>query len=390
MKPVYTEGGIFVNLKAKQGRNQKGLCFVSEEESSIKEGVYRITSHGKTLLADIRVSANIPRDLIVLDQRIFSWLSCKEEEEVTLEEITSKIPSCAEIGLTVTSTRDLDNRTIADAISRRVNDLHDDFDGLILQINQIFRIERLGIGFTVKSLNPLDTDNQAARITWKNLKKIQLDPVDSLTPFNIVCIVEIGAAAQISDVRKDMDNDVPRYEASLEAVRLISEIYSDYGSKAQFRGFAYSDELIPFKMFDPQTGDPIEVSSIHSSSLFIAFVEWLEALIPDHKGRPSNPGVALEAGFESANEIESNSIPTIILFFSSGAHTSGPNPVKTVKSESKCGAQPFLCFIPGMNSNHDVMDAIADISQGIAIKVSDFEEVSNIVDALIELTSRGS
>jgi len=129
-----------VNLKATQGRNQKGLCFVSEDEVPFKEGVYRISSHGKTLLADTRTSANVPQSLIILDQRIFSWLSCQNESEVLLEEVTSSIPTCSEIRLAITSTRDLDNRTIADAISQRVNDLHDDFDGLILQEGQSFQI----------------------------------------------------------------------------------------------------------------------------------------------------------------------------------------------------------------------------------------------------------
>ncbi|MGY5873598.1 MAG: hypothetical protein RTV72_15220 [Candidatus Thorarchaeota archaeon] len=377
-----------MKLKAKQGRNQKGLCFISEKESSINEGIYQITSKGRTLLADVRVSANIPRGLIILDQRIFNWLSCEEEGKVTLQIITPKIPTCVEIELAVTSTRDLDNRTIADAISQRVNDLHDDFDGLILQVNQSFRIDRLGIGFTVKSLSPQETDSHAARITWKDLEKIQLVPVDSLNPFNIVCIVEVGAAAQIPDVGKDGEK-VPRYEASLEAIRQVLEIYSDSNTKAQFRGFAYSDEIIPFKMFDPQTGKPIEVSSIHSISLFLAFIEWIEALIPDHVGLPSNPGEALKIGFASVEDFETNSVPTILLFFSSGVHTSGPNPVKTVKSISKSGAQPIVCFVPGLNSNYDVMDAIAKISQGRAIKVSDFEDIDNIIDALLELTSGG-
>ena len=132
-----------MDIKAKQGRNQKGLCFVSEE-SDINEGVFRITCNEKKLLADLRKSSSVPTELIVLDQRIFKWLECNEDEELVLEKITDDIPSCSEIRLLLSSTRDLDNRTIADAISKRVNDLHDDFDGLILQVGQEFQIERLG------------------------------------------------------------------------------------------------------------------------------------------------------------------------------------------------------------------------------------------------------
>ncbi|MCK5390165.1 MAG: VWA domain-containing protein [Candidatus Thorarchaeota archaeon] len=379
-----------MNLKATQGRNQKGLCFVSEDEVPFKEGVYQISYHGKTLLADIRTSANVPRSLIILDQQIFSWLSCNNESEVLLEEVTSIIPTCSEIRLSITSTRDLANRTIADAISKRVNDLHDDFDGLILQVGQSFQIDRLGIIFTVKSLNPMNTSNQAARIAWDSLEKIHLDPVESLSPFHIVCIVEVGAAAQISDVSKESENNVPRYEATLEAIRLISEVYSNYGSHAQFRGFAYSDEIIPFTLFDPETGNPTEVSSINSASLFIAFIKWIETLIPNHKGRASNPGEALKHGIESAEEFtKSNLIPTIILFFSSGVHTSGPNPVKIVKNKISSDGPTILCFTPGLKSNLDVMLAIAENSQGKAINVSEFEEVSTIIEVLMDLSGGG-
>lgn len=379
-----------MNLKATQGRNQKGLCFVSEDEVPFKEGVYQISYHGKIMLADIRTSANVPQSLIILDQRIFSWLSCKNESEVLLEEVTSIIPTCSEIRLAITSTRDLDNRTIADAISQRVNDLHDDFDGLILQVGKSFQIERLGIVFTVKSLSPMDTSYQAARIAWDSLEKIHLDPVESLTPFHIVCIVEVGAAAQICDVSKESENNVPRYEATLEAIRQISKVYSNYGSDAQFRGFAYSDEIVPFMLFDPETGNPTEVSLIHSASLFIAFIDWIETLIPNHKGRASNPGEALKHGIESAEEFtKSNFIPTIILFFSSGVHTSGPNPVKIVKKNISSDGPTILCFAPGLKSNFDVMSAIAKSSHGKAINVSDFEEVSTIIDALMDLSGGG-
>jgi hypothetical protein len=237
-------------------------------------------------------------------------------------------------------------------------------------------------------LYPTDSSYNAARITWKNLEKIHLDPVESLHPFNIVCIFEVGAAAQISDVKKDGEN-ITRYRTALEAIKKVSEIYSDSSTKAQFRGFAYSDEVFPFKMFDSETGNPIEVSSIHSSTIFVAFSEWIESLIPNHKGKPSNPGEALEIGLDSAEQLESNSLSTIILFFSSGTHTSGGNPVKIAKNKSQHGDFPILCFVPGKNSNHDVMEAIAENSGGLVTKVIDFEDVDNIVDTLLELNRGG-
>jgi len=379
-----------VILKAKEGRNQKGLCFVSESEEAIGEGLYQLSFDGNSMLADIRESSSVPQDMIILDHRIFKGLSCKENDDLQLEKVSTDIPTCTDIRLLLTSTRDLDNRKIADAISKRVNDLTDDFDGLILTVGQSFQIDRLGIRFSVKSLDPVDPVHQTARITWTSLEKIHLDPVESLNPSNIICIFEVGAAAQISDVRSGSENSIPRYTAALEAIKKISESYSDYSTKAQFHGFAYSDEIEHFTLFDSDTGDPTEVSTIDSSSLFIAFSEWIERMISDHVGRSSNPGVALETGIESAIEIgKANSLQTIILFFSSGTHTSGPNPVRAVKDKITSEGPRILCFTPGEKSNHDVMIAIAETSQGRAMKVIDVEETSGIIETLIDLSSGG-
>ena len=372
-------------MKAKQGRNQKGLCFVCEK-SSIEDGVYQLSLNGRVLLSDVRTSNSVPDDLMILDNRIFNWLSCKESDEIGVQQVTTDIPNCTNIRLTLSSTRDLDNRTIADAISKRVNDLNDDFDGLILQIGQTLQIDRLGIRFTVQSLEPIDSENKAARISWSELEKIHLDPAESLKSFNLICIFEVGAAAQISDIDTE-GTSIPRYKAALDAIHYLAEIYPNSDAKAQFRGFAYSDEIIPFTMFDPQTGRPIEVSSIHSRSIFLKFTTWIESLIPDHKTRPSNPGDALKIGLQSASEI-SNSLPTLILFFSSGVHTSGPNPVKIVKSMDRLS--PILCFVPGKKSNHDLMEAIGELSHGKTVLVTNTSAARNLADIITEIVAGGS
>ncbi|TFG99603.1 hypothetical protein E4H12_02185 [Candidatus Thorarchaeota archaeon] len=376
-----------MNLKAKQGRNQKGLCFVSTDEGTFNEGLYRISFHGNSMFADLRASSSVPQDMIVIDQRIFSRISCKENSEVHLEKIAVSLPTCSEIRLSLTSTRDLDNRKIADAISKRVNDLHDDFDGLILQVGQSIQIDRLGIKFTVISLHPVDSDHHAARIVWMKLEKIHLDPVESLAPINLVCIVEVGAAAQISDVKKEQGKMIPRYEIFLEAIKLLSEIYSDFDSNSQFCGVAYSDEIIPFTVFDPNTGKPTEISSIHSSSHFIAFNDWIKTMISDNKGKASNPSEALKYGIESTdNLLKSKNLQTIVLFFSSGVHTSGPNPVKTAKKLIGNKLLKFLCVVPGEKANHDVMIAIAENYQGRVLSVIDFDEISRFIDILVDLS----
>lgn len=379
-----------MDLKAKQGRNQKGLCFVSDQEGIIEDGLYQISHNGNSMLVDIRVSSNVPENMIILDYRIFKEISCEENSVLQLEKISSDIPTCTEIRLSLTSTRNLDNRKVADAISKRVNDLIDDFDGLILTIGQSFQIDRLGIKFCVKLLDPVNNLHNAARISWKHLEKIHLDPVEAVTPSNIVCIFEVGAAAQISDVRNGSDGYIPRCNAALKAIKQLSESYSDYGSKAQFNGLAYSDEILHFTLFNPETGDPTEVSRIDSPSIFIAFMEWIEIMVSEHTGRPSNPGVALETGIASAIELsKSNSLQTIILFFSSGVHTSGPNPVRVTKNMMKSDGPKIICFIPGEKSNQDVMIAIAEASQGRAMKVTDIEDTIGINEIIMNLSTGG-
>jgi hypothetical protein len=390
MKLEFTKGGARVILQAKQGRNQQGLCFVSDNEEWQKEGVYKITYSGKSILADLRVSSKVPDGFIILDQRIFSLLACKEDADLELDVISSKVPQCSIIRLSVTSTRELDNRTIANAISQRVNDIKEDFDGLVLQEGQSVRIERLGINFTVESLSPLDDSTKAARINWNNLEKIHLDPVESLEPVNIVYVVEIGAAAQVSDVLDSTVGNTSRYKIVLEALRRFSESYTHFGAGTEFRGFAYSDEVLPFSFFDSETGTPTEVSEIDSISTFIGFIEWIEQLIPDHVGRPSNPGEALRISIRSIeNFSNSNSYPTILLFFSSGIHTSGPNPVKVMKDVISGTDFQILCFVPGEKANFEVMEAIAEIGHGSAIKVVSSENIGSLIEGFSELAQGG-
>ena len=73
-------------MKVKQGRNQKGLCFVSDD-SSFDDGVYQLSFNDRTLLADVRSSSSVPNNMLILDNRIFKWLSCGEDDEIELIQI---------------------------------------------------------------------------------------------------------------------------------------------------------------------------------------------------------------------------------------------------------------------------------------------------------------
>ena len=81
-----------MDLRAKQGRNQKGLSFASGEDEAIEDGIYRIFHDGNSMLIEVRVSSSVPPRMIVLDHRIFSELSCQEDSAVKLEAVPINIP----------------------------------------------------------------------------------------------------------------------------------------------------------------------------------------------------------------------------------------------------------------------------------------------------------
>jgi len=378
-----------VNLKAKQGRNQKGFCFVSDEESDVERGVYELGFKGKTVLADIRKSPRIPKGLAILDNRLFSYLGCDDSADVTLARSSFEIPVCKEIELLVLSTKKLDNKSIAEAISKRVSDLQDDFEGLILQKNQRIALEHLGIQLTVRSINPLNDSCQSCRVIWNHLEKMHLVPVVGVPAYNIICVIELGAAAHISDVLQistaGESMPVPRYQAALEAINQIMLAYSGYGTNSHFSGFIYSNEVVAFSVFDSQRGTPVDISLLYSISLLESFREWVQKEIPLHKNKPSNPGQALSIALNRGSSFpESHEHPTVILLFSSGVHSHGPNPVKVVRKSKTSPEIPIICVALGTGSNQDVLEEIAATTKGVVIKINSIKDVANINDIIAQ------
>lgn len=376
-------------LKAKKGRNQEGLCFVSSETSEFEPGVYDIHCDTGHHLVEVRLSEHVPANLFVLDERIYNMLGCSDGSKVSLDLVDDAIPICSKLSMSVSSVKELDNKKVANAISKRVNDLRDYFNGLIFQIGQDLLIDRLGLRFKVLSMTPMNTDYLSSRITWNALEEISLEPAISSKIFNMCCIIEIGAASQISDVTDDLDRDsssyIPRYESALSALKEISESFPYYGSNSQFCGIAYSDEAILYQLHDSQTGKLIDSSSIHSPSLFNSFIEWIKTLVPSNKGKPSNPGEALRIAVETVSAFRViNEYPTILLFCSSGVHTAGPNPVKVVKNLFQDSGLVLLSLSLGKESKLDVMEAIADYANGRVLNVINLNQMERIPSLLNE------
>ncbi len=393
MTPVYINGDLSMNLKAKNGGNQEGLCFVSSETSLRDPGVFEIHYNDHYQLIEVRPSDRVPSNLIVLDERVFIELGCSDNSEITLDLVNDSIPICKNLCLSVTSTKNLDNQAVADAISKRVNDLRGDFNGLILRVGQVLSIDRLGIKFNILSLNPMSEVHSAARISWDVLDEICLEPRTISNIYNLCCIIEIGAAAHIADVadssKISTSSSVPRYEASLAALMKLSENFSGYGTEAQFCGFAYSDEVIQYPLYNSETGESILSSSIHSLSLFASFAEWVRKALDSHKGKPSNPGEMLSVAIETASTFHDvNDYPTIVLFCSSGAHTAGPNPVKVAKNHLNESNLILFSLSVGKDSKLDLMEAIIGYTQGTVLNVTDLKQIEVVPSLIFELLNQ--
>lgn len=378
-----------MNLKAKQGRNQKGLCFVSTEDTALERGVYEVDFNGKSTLADIRKSPKIPKGMIFLDDRIFSYLACEDSVDVTLTENSSDIPQCMKLELFVASLKKIDSKSIAEAISKRIGDLQADFEGLILQKNQRIVVERLGIRFTVHSIESVNHTSEPCRVIWNSLEKIHLTPVAGVPAYNLICVIELGAAAQIEDVIQTSASgntiSIPRYQAALAVLDQIILDYPGYGTNSYFSGFVYSDEVIPFSLFDSETGTPIEISSIYSKSLLVSFSKWVQEDLVNHKSKPSNPGDALSSALLRGLDFpEHAEHPTLILFCSSGVHSHGPNPVKIVKKSHENHKIPIICVSIGAGSNKDVLAEIATITAGLVVPINSMSDISEINNSIVQ------
>jgi len=370
-----------LNLRAKRGRNQQGLCFVSSQSWDDTITYYELSYSSNTVYSDVRGSAKVPEGIIVLDARVFDILDCSEDAEINLVALSQDFPTCNEIQLDIISRRDIENQTVAHAISERIDDFKEHFEGLILSIGQKFELSDLGIGFMVRSMSPVDPTTNAARIVWNELLKINLSATEA-QPSNLCIIVEVAAATQIVDVSLGTD-DMTRHQAILHILTVIKNRLRGYSKEILFAGYVFSNQVIPFITFDSQTGEESEMTSLDSPSIVEAFRTWVNTALDEFSKTPSNPGAALKLGLEKAQSLSSvNGFPTTIIFFSSGVYSAGQNPVKVTRMNKGESDVRVLGISVGRDSAIDIVDAIAKEGDGISFHLDSDEKVSSIVDAI--------
>jgi hypothetical protein len=382
------EGGISLKLRPKRGRNQQGLCFVSTDLFDSTTSAFQLSCKSNSVISDVRASPKVPKDVIILDARVFDQLACCEEDEVELVPEKSEIPVCTEIHLGVVSRRGLDNHTVAQAISKRIDDFQEYFDGLILGVGQEISLSELGVSLVIKSMSPIEPTRNAARIDWNRLIKIHLKAIES-KPSNLCFIVEVSAATQIKDVQVDAAEDahITRHQAILESLESIEERLQPEQIE-KFAGIIFSDKLIPFITFDSQTGEETQITNLHSASLIGSFRVFLEGTTSEFSQKPSNPGLALNQGLDTASLLnEANGLVTIVVFFSSGVYSAGQNPVKITRQAMTNRPVKILCISVGENSATDIMEAVAKEGNGFAIQLDNVQKTSSIADAIAEIAN---
>ena len=388
---VSTNGGISLKLRPKRGRNQQGICFVSADAIDSNIETCELSYKSNSVYSDIRGSDKVPEGVAVLDARIYDMLDCDDSDEIQLVALSDKIPICTEIHLDVISERALENQTVTHAISERIDDFQDHFEGLVLRQGQELTITDLGVRFLVRSMSPTDSTTGAARIVWKHLLKIHLGALES-HPTNLCIIVEVAAATQIADVQLGVDDGEPNYltrhQAILQTLEVMERSYQSYETDAQFAGIVFSDEVLTFTTFDSQTGEENQITNLHSSSLIGAFRKWVDTTLSEFSNRPSNPGAALTSGLEKAHSLNAkNSLLTTIVFFSSGVYSAGQNPVKITRTKVEDLDVKVLSISVGEDSATDIMEAIAKEGSGIAIHLDSVTKMKLIVDTINNMTT---
>ena len=226
-----------MRLKPVRGGKQRGICFTSDRDADVEPGVYRLNCNGRTWLADVRRNSLVEPGKIFLDSRIYQILQIEVDPEIELhaELVTKNVSTLSELVAKVESTKGLDSAKVADAISRRVSDLKDDLDGLILRNGDGLLIDRLGIRFTINKLQP----GSPARVHWDLLSTIRLEAPAQLRSCNILVTIEIGAASHIADAL----GSKRRVDVFIEAMEEFAVQFDQYGMGASFSGYVFSEEI---------------------------------------------------------------------------------------------------------------------------------------------------
>jgi hypothetical protein len=364
-----------LELEAIKGRRQRGISFVHPSVTAIATA--ELSYGGVIVFSDIRTSERVASGSIVMDSRIFNELGCEEHSEVSLTAVPETIPDSNELALLIDSLGGFENTKAVDALSKRIEDLREHLDGLIVRMRQRIDVAELGIGLIVDNLNPIAEQLQASRIMWNRLLKVDLTPLDELPScFNVCFAIDVGASSSIEDLEiEDGTGEITRFKASLCAIEaILSSAKECDDALVSAIAFGESSEQLTSS----------EDSTLQLSSKSYQLISnWLSEQNIDRNDEPSNPGHALESSIEVAQQMKSgNGLPTIVILISGGAFTSGRNPVSMARKISASEGILIACVALGIKSDRDLMQAIATAGKGSLIHIDRFKDVRRAIERI--------
>ena len=372
-----------MRLQVKRGRNQKGICYLSSSHLGFDHKVCWIRTENGECLADIRTNERVPVNTLVLDLRIFDILGMNEDDEVVLDAVDLTPASSSEITLRLRSERGLDNSKVAEAISKRVNDLRGDFEGLIVFPGELIPIARLELTFEVAEVLP----QSPSRIVWNALERIRLLPAAARRSKNIVCVTEVGGASHIADVLAPDGSKIPRHSIILEALVGMESSLVFSSGQAYFAGLAFSDEVHIFETYDSETGAPSDLANLESKSMIKAYRKWIEGTLEEHKRSPSDLGDAVSDSIALAERIrEMNGLPTAVVIFSSGIFSAGPNPVKCIRRAQGLRQTGFFLLQVGSTGETEILEAMAGAVGGLHLHLTRTSDIREVLERVSRWT----
>ncbi|MFX1331066.1 MAG: hypothetical protein ACFE9W_05900 [Promethearchaeota archaeon] len=364
-----------MELEAIKGRKQRGISFVHPSVTTIATA--QLSYGGVIVFSDIRTSERVASGSIVMDSRIFDELGCEEHSEVSLTAVPETIPDSNELSLLIYSLEGLVNTKAVDALSKRIEDLKDYLDGLIVRMGQRIDIAELSVGFVVERLNPIAEQFQASRIMWNQILKVNLTAQAELPScFNVCFAIDVGASSSIQDV--EMENGtggITRFKAGLRAIEaILSSIRECDVNLVSAIAFGESSEQLT-----TSEGSALQLSSESCQPI----LNWLSEQNNDRNDEPSNPGSALELSIEVARHLNSrNGLSTNVILISGGAFTSGRNPVNMARKIGACEDILITSVALGVESDRDLMQAIANAGNGSLIHIDQFKDITQAIEGI--------
>jgi len=360
--------------------------------SSITTDPVLIRHGSESVLTRLRESHRVPADLVIIDKRLYDSLNLEATTEVEIVPLETTLPKCNEMTLVVSSKRDIDVKDVVKALSDRIEDLEEHFDGLLLTVGQKLDLHILGITITVGDLVPKSDELAASQIDWKNILKVYLEADMGGKCFNLCLVTDLGAASKKSDIFLSSsevevvgDGVVKRFEAADQLSRSLLEGLSTCEGKAFFSSVAYSDRATVYRTYDSEDGIDKDITRIHSRSNAEAYSDWLSQQMKEHSDNPSNPSEGLKVGIEKAEELRRRmAIPTLLVFLSSGAYSLGPNPVSTVKEHlSNTLGVSIICVGLGSRCEDSILAAIAEAGGGMVALIRQVSDIPNVKELII-------